>query len=110
MIKLCQTHEIEEGSSKGFSIAGKSVFVVKKNGQFYGYVNSCPHIGIELDWMPDQFLDISRQLIQCSTHGAQFNIESGLCISGPCQGERLKPVRLTEKNQLIYLLEAVGPD
>ena len=44
-----------------------------------------PSSGIELNWMPDQFLESGGDLIICSTHGALFKIDDGLCISGPCQ-------------------------
>jgi len=63
---------------------------VAKRGQLYCYLNSCPHTGVNLDWMPDQFLDISGELIQCATHGALFSIKTGLCIRGPCLGQSLK--------------------
>jgi nitrite reductase/ring-hydroxylating ferredoxin subunit len=53
------------------------------------YINQCPHMGVELNWMPGRFMDIDNLFIQCSTHGALFKPGSGECIAGPCQGEAL---------------------
>ena len=39
---------------------------VKKNGKVYVYINSCPHIGVTLDWEEDKFLDSSKSMIQCA--------------------------------------------
>lgn len=92
MRALCHTSEIEEGHSKGFEADGQSLFAVHKQGRFVVYRNECPHLGINLEWLPDQFLDSEGSLIQCAMHGALFLIDSGECISGPCSGQALTPV------------------
>ncbi len=92
MRALCHTDTIAEGQSKGFELEGQSVFVVRKLDQFFVYHNQCPHLGINLEWLPDQFLDNDGCLIQCAMHGALFLIEDGQCIAGPCQGQRLTAV------------------
>jgi nitrite reductase/ring-hydroxylating ferredoxin subunit len=92
MTTLCHIDDITEGKSKGFETDRYHVFVVKKDDELFVYHNSCPHLGINLEWQEDQFLDPDGSLIQCSTHGAIFEINSGLCISGPCIHESLAPV------------------
>ena len=56
------------------------------------YVNACPHLGVPLDWAPDRFLSTDGEHIVCSMHGAIFEIGTGLCLHGPCAGERLEVV------------------
>jgi nitrite reductase/ring-hydroxylating ferredoxin subunit len=68
------------------------MFVVKQRGKIYLYHNSCPHLGIPLEWVDDQFLDSSGSMIQCANHGALFVIETGKCVAGPCSGRALTPV------------------
>jgi nitrite reductase/ring-hydroxylating ferredoxin subunit len=68
------------------------ILVVRRGDHAYGYLNSCPHTGGPLDWEPDQFLDPAREYIQCATHGALFRIADGVCVYGPCAGDRLTPV------------------
>ena len=83
---------VPEGGSKGFSHNGKKMFAVKKKGRVFVYINSCPHIGIALEWEADKFLDSSKSMIQCANHGALFVIENGNCVAGPCSGKKLTAV------------------
>jgi len=78
-----------DGSHKAFSI-----FVVRWGNQVFGYVNRCPHSGGNLDWERNQFLDPSGLRLMCGKHGARFEIGTGRCIEGPCQGQRLQPVSI----------------
>lgn len=92
MTVLCHIDDIEHGTSKGFELGEQRFFAVKWHDQIYLYRNHCPHLGIELNWQEDKFLDMDGSLIQCSTHGALFLIEDGQCVAGPCQGERLEQI------------------
>jgi nitrite reductase/ring-hydroxylating ferredoxin subunit len=55
-------------------------------------MNSCPHTGGPLDWVPDQFLSLDRNYIQCATHNALFRFSDGYCVSGTCAGDQLTSV------------------
>jgi nitrite reductase/ring-hydroxylating ferredoxin subunit len=103
MITVFHIDDIDHESSKGISIGEDSYFAVKKDGEIYLYRNKCPHLGIELNWQEDKFLDMDGALIQCSTHGALFLIEDGECVSGPCLGERLEsmPFDIIEGNIIL---------
>jgi nitrite reductase/ring-hydroxylating ferredoxin subunit len=96
---LCHSEDIIDPGCKGFQIKSgeqiTDIFVVRKGGQFYGYINSCPHTGVNLDWQAHQFLDMDRSFIQCSTHGALFEITTGQCIAGPCAGDHLTAINLS---------------
>lgn len=90
--RLCALADIEEGQARGFEFGRKSVIAVVRDGNLYTFVNWCPHLGIALNFYPDEFLDQERQFLMCANHGALFEIETGECVSGPCQGETLLPV------------------
>ena len=106
MIKLCPQQELPEGHSRGFRLHDTSIFALRSQQRIYAYYNRCPHLGIELEWVKDQFLSSDATLIQCSTHGALFLIETGLCVAGPCQGERLQaiPARIEDGYIVIAAL------
>lgn len=74
---------IVEGEAKEFTVEEGTIFAVRHDGVLYTYINWCPHLGIPLNFMPDQFLDSEAQFIECVNHGALFDIETGVCISGP---------------------------
>ncbi|WP_455203064.1 Rieske (2Fe-2S) protein [Kaarinaea lacus] len=100
---LCLTDDIGNHSAKEFSLAELELFVVRKDDQFYAYANHCPHTGVNLNWMPNQFLDIDNRLIQCTTHGALFRIEDGYCLRGPCAGQSLQKLPIHIKDNSLFL-------
>ncbi|WP_423785726.1 Rieske (2Fe-2S) protein [Halopseudomonas pelagia] len=87
---LCSMEALPDPGSKGFVHQSQALFAVRQGQQVFVYENRCPHRGIPLEWVPDQFLDSSQRLIQCATHGALFLPESGECVAGPCAGAYLK--------------------
>jgi nitrite reductase/ring-hydroxylating ferredoxin subunit len=105
VITLGPLAAIADAAAKGFEIDGHSLLVIRRDGHIYAYRNSCPHLGIELNWVPDQFLDRAGDLIQCSTHGALFRIEDGSCIAGPCRGKHLQAIRCAVSDGQITLPE-----
>ncbi len=101
---LCRLDDIPDPGGKGFAPPDRSrFFVVRVGGAVWGYVNSCPHQGVNLDWNPDRFLTYDKHLIQCATHGARFVIETGRCIAGPCRGRALTPVAVRIVNGAVVL-------
>lgn len=99
---LCRVDELGDPGAREFTFGREphpfEMFVVRRGGEVFAYVNDCPHTHSPLNWMGDRFLDVTRTRIQCATHGAQFRIEDGACVSGPCPGAFLKavPVRIDE--------------
>ena len=105
---ICNIDTLSESTSRGFSVQleCKTVegFVVQKDGQFFAYRNICPHTGAPLDWVEHQFLDLDGALIQCAVHDARFMIEDGQCIAGPCVGESLQKLDITQLDKALYLV------
>ena len=73
-------------------------FVVRRGDTVAGYVDRCPHMGLPLAQQLDDYLTPDKSLIACSWHGALFQAEDGLCVGGPCQGQRLTewPVEIVD--------------
>jgi nitrite reductase/ring-hydroxylating ferredoxin subunit len=101
-ILLCQIDDLAEMQTIELDIGDNKLFAIRKDNEVYAYWNNCPHLGIPLNWMPEKFLDLDGSLIQCSSHGALFQIDSGECIAGPCIGDHLKPVEVRVKGDKIY--------
>ena len=97
---ICPLHELADPGAKGFTMGEGDWplrgFVVRRGGNVHAYVNHCPHAGYPLNWSPDAFLAPDAPLILCAMHGALFEIETGLCLAGPCDGLQLRalPVRV----------------
>jgi len=107
-VMLASLYDIADPGSKGISIEHHGIknelFIVKKDAKISVYENSCPHTSGPLDWTPDQFLNIDNDYIQCANHGALFEINSGLCIYGPCKAQSLKSVPFSIKDNNIYVV------
>ena len=104
---LFSLDEIADGDSRGFSFeAGGEIvegFLVRLGDRLFAYRNNCPHTGAPLDWMPDRFLDVKGEYIQCALHGALFEIDTGYCVHGPCVNRSLTPLSIEKKGGQIVL-------
>jgi nitrite reductase/ring-hydroxylating ferredoxin subunit len=106
---VCRVADIPEYGARGYPAPDggfTGLMVVRQGADVYVYENACPHIGTPLDWTPNRFLSADGRFIICATHGAEFTIASGTCISGPCTGDRLTPVNVEIRDGVIHV--AVG--
>jgi nitrite reductase/ring-hydroxylating ferredoxin subunit len=108
-IPICASSEVEEGG-RGVRFpltAGgedRTGFVIRYDGRVYGYLNRCAHVPIELDWNEGDFFESSGLYLMCSTHGALYTPETGMCAGGPCRGGRLRPIEVFEQGDQIFWL------
>ena len=101
---ICSMSDIPSQKARGFHLARIDengierpwpIVVVRWGKQVFGYLNKCPHDGVNLDWERNQFLDPNYGVrLMCGKHGSLFEIGTGLCVEGPCKGEGLTPVPL----------------
>jgi len=104
---LCALDDLVDGESAGLVTeidgARTGLILVRQGDDVFIYENSCPHIGAPLDFMPGQFLNPDKDLIMCSTHGALFRIDDGVCVHGPCTEKRLTPIECTVRDAQVWL-------
>lgn len=103
---LCRLEDIPDGEGRSFDVDGgdEGIFVVRRADRAYGYVNSCPHTDAPLDWVENQFMSLDKSHILCATHAAEFRIEDGYCVLGPCRGQSLAPVALSVRDGEVVLV------
>lgn len=93
-VRLCALADLPQIGAKGFDFrSGEAVFsgfVVRRGEAVVGYVDRCPHAGWPLA-VADRYLTREKDLLLCSGHGALFRIDDGICVAGPCPGDRLTP-------------------
>ena len=105
---LCTLAELAVTGSRGFAVGAGDWplrgFVVRlADGGVRAWVNSCPHAGHALDLSPHRFLNAAATLIQCASHGALFNPDTGVCVAGPCPGRRLRPLPIVLQGDDVRL-------
>jgi nitrite reductase/ring-hydroxylating ferredoxin subunit len=99
---LCTLDDLADGAARGVSVAGLrcKVIVLRRGDRVFAYLDACPHYqpGTPMAWRTHAYLNGDGTHLACHSHGAQFDIESGECVIGPCLGQSLTrvPLRITE--------------
>jgi nitrite reductase/ring-hydroxylating ferredoxin subunit len=106
---LCKAAALAEGKAMGLVFGGGSarfeLVLLRHGGRAMAYVNDCPHARTTLDMLPDQFFNREGTHLLCRTHGAEFRINDGVCVRGPCLGKALEPVPVEERDGSIIVAE-----
>jgi len=107
MIRICVSEAVIEGG-KGVRFPvmvggeARTGFVVRYNGVIRGWLNRCAHVPIELDWAEGEFFESGGDYLMCSTHGAIYAPDTGVCAGGPCRGGRLRAIAVAEQAGQVY--------
>ena len=78
-------------------------FIVRQGNEIYAYQNYCVHAGHPLNWKPDSFLTLDGSQIICASHGAVYEIKSGLCVAGPCPGKKLRALDVEIRDGVVVV-------
>ena len=111
---VCALQSLSEAQPQAFTLGEgewplRGVVVLHKE-QVHAFVNHCPHAGHRLDFPPGRFLTPDGTLLLCRSHGAVFDKASGVCVGGPCVGERLRPVPVVVQADQVCLAVDVDVD
>ena len=95
-----RSEDLGEGATLKFAFTEngdkREGFVVRWKGRARAYRNECRHIPVSLDWVENQFMSRDGCHLQCATHGALYEVDTGICIDGPPTGERLRSLDVVE--------------
>ena len=105
-MRLLHLDDLPDGASRGFDpqrIGQDTVLAVRRGRRLFAYADACPHHGTPMAWRKDAYLNAAGDRIVCAAHGAQFEVDTGLCVLGPCLGERLKalPIIVDAAGELV---------
>ena len=99
---VCEMDEISPGEARAFDLAVRGddgmprpfrIFIVRDTPTTYrAYENVCPHEKSWLNIGSGSFFDGRGNFLRCGRHGALFDIATGACVDGPCEGAALKPI------------------
>jgi nitrite reductase/ring-hydroxylating ferredoxin subunit len=102
-VALAPLDAIADGAARNFVLqlrAGRfHGFVVRRGDSVFGYVDRCPHAGLPLAQVLDDYVAAGH--VRCSWHGALFRVEDGTCVAGPCVGASLAVWPVTVRDGTI---------
>ncbi|MFK8017709.1 MAG: Rieske (2Fe-2S) protein [Gammaproteobacteria bacterium] len=97
-LTLCQVGELPDGEARGFDPFGHgrdALFLVRRGKTIKAYRNRCPHQGASLPWQRNAYLNADGTRIVCSAHGAEFDLDNGMCVRGAALGHSLETVEIS---------------
>jgi nitrite reductase/ring-hydroxylating ferredoxin subunit len=74
----------------------RSALVGRVGGGLRAYANICRHQAVPLDFGMDTAMADDGHHLLCHQHGAMYRPEDGMCILGPCKGDKLWPLGVHE--------------
>lgn len=83
-------------------VDGRPVLLYRQGTGVRAVVNRCPHVGTPLDLSPGNVFTLDGRHLICATHGALFEPDSGLCVSGPCKGRALEIIPLLVRDGQVW--------
>lgn len=110
---ICFSQDLEsEGKGIEFQVIKNDeilpAFAVRFRGVVYAYVNRCSHMELKLNFINDDFFDFDREYLICATHGALYDVGTGGCLGGPCNGLGLVPLAVAELEGRVALSDNTG--
>lgn len=109
---LCRLEDLETIDALGVWPDGRDrgpapLIVTREGERVCAWRNVCPHNGSPLSRERRDFLESrdGEQQLRCNVHHAYFRLDDGLCVAGPCEGQRLEPVELERIGNRIYLAD-----
>ncbi len=99
---LCRLLDIEDGKAKEFSYGLgddlRDIFIQRMGDKVYAYENTCPHAFVPMNMTAGDFTEKTGQYFICQNHGALFDIQTGKCLAGPCNGQSLTAIDVDLKD------------
>lgn len=107
--RVCDTNQLKEGDYISVDVhyanEPSSVVLFRHQGEVYAYKNQCVHMPRKLDCEEKTIFDDSGKHLRCSMHGIMYDPVTGESISTICNGEKLTPVKLTAKDEGIWIVD-----
>lgn len=110
---VCRVGDIPEGATRKFMIEfegrDEEAFVLRVGGTWHAYINRCRHVPMTMDWVENRFFTEDGRYIQCATHGAWYEPDSGECVAGPACGKALYRVPLEIRGNEVWAFPPEPP-
>ena len=93
------SQDLQDGELQGFEVDNVHLLISRVEGQYFVTSNLCSHARVLLSKGK-----LRGKYITCPLHGAQFDVTTGQCLSGPTQQAIKTYATETVDGQLTILL------
>jgi nitrite reductase/ring-hydroxylating ferredoxin subunit len=74
-VKVATTNELEDGTMKAVTAAGRELVLAQAGTTYYAADNRCPHMGGNL-----AHGELNGTIVTCPIHGSQFDLSNGKVV------------------------------
>ena len=71
-----------------------TVLLTRSGANVAAFYNRCPHAGYPLQHANGRVLVQQGRYIVCGAHGASYELKTGACAGGPCNGDALTRIAI----------------
>lgn len=111
-LQIAKSSDLNEGQVIEFQFIRGSRkgdgFIAPFVGEIVAFENVCQHIPVKLDVLGSKIYDRDGKHFICQNYGALYEPISGMCVSGPCKGKKLKKLKIEISDGMIWLEESQG--
>jgi nitrite reductase/ring-hydroxylating ferredoxin subunit len=75
-----------------------SVLLTRSGGTIAAFHNRCAHAAYPLQHADGRVLVQQGRYIVCGAHGASYELKTGTCAGGPCNGDPLTRIAIVVKH------------
>jgi len=114
--RIVSTDKLEDGGTYVFRLRNGTppeadendgvdeAILTRLGDEVHGWINRCQHwTDVRLD--TGDGAETRNGEIVCEKHGAYFEMDTGYCNYGPCEGSRLPRVGVTVEDGDVYLVD-----
>jgi len=80
-----------------------SVLLARRGDAVFAFENVCPHARYPLERPDGRVVVQQERYLVCSMHGASFEMSSGACAGGPCNGDGLTGVAIIVRDGVVLV-------
>ncbi|AFZ27481.1 thioredoxin-like protein [Cylindrospermum stagnale PCC 7417] len=97
-VKVATVEQITESSVLAVQIADKSLILHRQGENITCYYNACIHLGYPLDAGK-----VENAILTCPSHGFQYKLETGECVTAPDVSLQSYQVRIKGDNVFVQM-------
>jgi nitrite reductase/ring-hydroxylating ferredoxin subunit len=92
---LARVEDVPDGGALVVASEGGALILTRRGERVFAFRNRCPHAGYPLQRADGRILVQEQRYLVCGAHGASFDLETGACAGGPCNGAPLERVAVS---------------
>jgi len=101
-LRLADAADVPDGGALVIEAEGVGVVLTRRGDAVYGFRNRCTHADYPLQRADGRVLVQERRFLVCGAHGASYDLETGACAGGPCNGRALTRIAVRVREGVVF--------